>query len=224
MKYKVNFKTLFTKEKVEYIWGYYRWHILAFICGIAVIVSAVRQTVTYREPLLSVIMLNSYSSMADTTGSGFKEFFEAYGYESFEGALELKKDLYFHGEGETNYEDYQNYEILLALLMAGDFELFFGAGDVYLEFVNQGYFVDLSELLSKHLLECYEGNLIYSDDMGESQPYPCAIKLSGNEWLSENNYYCDECYFGILRQANTPEIVAEFAEFLLSYKETDSEQ
>ena len=57
--------------------------------------------------------------------------------------------------------------MLLALLMAGDFELFFGTVNVYLEFVNQGYFVDLSEVLSKHLLECYEGDLIYSDDMGE---------------------------------------------------------
>ena len=219
MKYNVNFKALPTKAKIEYIWDYYRWHIFAIICGIAIIISSVLHAITYNEPLLSVIMLNSYRSMSDTIDSGFDEFFETYGYESFEGALELKKDLYFHGNGNTNQEDYQNYEIMLALLIGGDYEVFFGTGDAYLEFVEQGFFADLSEILSDDLLKKYGEQMIYSDDMGESAEYPAAIILKNNQWLAENNYYNGNCYIGILNQENTSEVVIEFIEFILSYNQ-----
>ena len=218
MKYKVNFKALSTKTKIEYIWGYYRWHILAIICGIAMIVSAVLHALTYREPLLSVMMLNSYRSMSNLSEVGFDAFFETYGYESFEGALELKKDLYFHENGNTNQEDYQNYEIMLALLIGGDYEVFFGTGDAYLEFVEQGFFTDLSEILSDNLFKKYREQMIYSDAMGACDEYPAAIILKNNQWLDQNNYYKDECYFGILKNSDTPKIAADFVEFLLEYE------
>lgn len=217
MKYKVNFKALSTKAKIEYIWGYYRWHILLIICVISIIVSTIFHVMTHKDPLLTVIMLNSYSSMTDTTDAGFEEFFKIYNYENFDGALELKKDLYFYGRESTNHEDYQNYEVLLALLLAGDCEVFFGTGDIYLEFVKQGYFMNLSEVLSDKLLAQYGEQIIYSDDLGECKEYPAAIKLKNNQWLIQNNYYEEECYFGILKNSDTPKIAADFAEFLLEY-------
>lgn len=217
MKYKVNFKTFSTKEKAEYIWEYYRWHILTLICTVTILASVVLNFITYKEPLLNVIMLNSDSSTYDTQTQGFEEFFKKYGYETFEGALEIKKDLYIHSVENVSYEEYQNYEVLLTLLMGGDYELLLGTGDIYQEIVNQGCLMDLSEVLSEELLERYEGQLIYFDDMGETEPYPCAVVLSGNQWLSENHYYYEECYFGLLKQANTSEIATRFAEFLLNY-------
>lgn len=217
MKYKVNFKSLSTKQKIEYVWDYYRWHIIAVIFGITIIVSAILHVITYKEPLLSVMMLNSYRSMSDSSEMGFDEFFEAYGYESFDGALELKKDLYFDENGNTNQEDYRNYEIMLALLIGGDYEIFLGTGDVYLEFVQQGFFADLSEILSEDLLEKYKEQMVYSDEMGECAEYPAAVLLKNNQWLNRNNYYKEECYFGIVKGANMTDSVTEFSEFLLTY-------
>lgn len=206
------------KQRIEYLWDYYRWHFIVAIVALLIIVATVSESIQQKDPLLSVIMLNTTTSLTDTTGTGFEEFFQKYGYEYFDGALEMKRDLYFYGKESTSYEDYENYEILLALLLGGKCEVFMGTGDVYLEFVNQGYFVDLSEALSDELLDMYEGQIIYSEDMGELDPYPCVIELSDNQWLKENNYYNEKCYFGILKSADTPEVAADFADFLLNYK------
>ena len=218
MRYKVNFKRLSMRKKVEYIWGYYRWHILGVICGIAIIVSAVFRTITYKEPILSVIMLNSYDSITESTDNGFEEFFKEYGYENFEEALELKQDLYFQENKELDQIDYENYEILLAMLIGGDYDVFLGTGDVYLEFANQGFFADLSEILSNDLVDKYEEHIIYSNNMGEITPYPAVIILENNPWLVQNNYYNGACYLGILEKEHINRSAVEFSEFLLKYE------
>lgn len=218
MKYKVNFKSLSTKQKIEYVWDYYRWYIIAVICGITIIVSTISHVITYKEPLLSVIMLNSYSPMTGNAEAGFDEFFQEFGYGSYEGALELKQDLYFQENKELDPIDYQNYEILLAMLIGGDYDVFLGIGDVYLDFVNQGFFADLSEILSDDLLDTYEEQIIYADNMGEITQYPAAIILENNQWLVQNNYYNGECYLGILEKEHLNESAIEFSEFLLKYE------
>lgn len=215
MKYKVNFQALSKKAKVEYIWEYYRWHIIGILCGITIIVSAVFRVVTYKEPLLSVIMLNSYNSMTDTTGEEFEEFFQEYGYESYEGATDIKNVLYFSANEESNQIDYQDYEILLALLIGGDYDVFLGTGDEYLSFMDDGFLADLSEVFSDEFLQKYKEQIIYSNNMSESAGYPAAFSLKNNQWLSKNNYYNRECYLGILNKDNISEIAIDFSEFLL---------
>ena len=215
MKYKVNFKSLSTKQKIEYVWDYYKWHVVILVFVISMIVSTVQNAINYKEPLLNIIMLNSYGAMMNTEDHGFEEFFERYNYDSFDGAVEIKKDLTFSREGELNYEDYQNYEVLFSLLVGQEYQMILGTGEKTLDFLNQGFLSDLSTILSKDILERYKNQLVYFEDEGKK--YPCAIILSNNQWLAENNYYDGECYVGILNQENISEVVIDFTEFLLSY-------
>lgn len=215
MKYKVNLKSLSIKQKIEYVWDYYKWHIIIPIFIISMIVSTVQNAVNYKEPLLKIIMINSYGVAEDNENQGFEEFFEKYGYESFDGAVQIKKDISLSQEGELNYEDYQNYEVLISLLVGQECQIVLGTGEKSLDFLNQGFLADLSMILSKDILERYEKQLLYFEDEGKK--YPCAVILSKNQWLAKNNYYDGECYIGILNQENISEVVIEFTEFLLSY-------
>lgn len=49
MKYKVNFKSLSTKQKIEYIWDYYKWHMVILIFVISIIVSTVQKSINYKS-------------------------------------------------------------------------------------------------------------------------------------------------------------------------------
>lgn len=215
MKYKVNFKSLSTKQKIEYIWDYYKWHMVILIFVISMIVSTVQKSINYKEPLLNIIMLNSYGAMVNTDNQGFKDFFEKYDYDFFDGAVETKNDIFFSLQEELNYEDYQSYEVLFPLLIGQEYQMIFGTGEKSLQFLNQGFLTDLSVILPKEVFERYKNQLIYFEDEGER--YPCAIILSNNQWLAENNYYDEECYIGILNHENISEVVIDFTEFLLSY-------
>ena len=216
MEAKTDFKSLSTKAKIEYIWDYYKWHILITIIAVLLIGNMVYNRVTYRAPLLSVIMINSNEAY-NTSTSGFDEFEKAKGYDSEEYPISLSAGFVFSEDENSAAMSYNEYQALAAMIAAGDQDLFFGTGDVYLSHANEGALADLSTILSPELLEKYEDHLLYSTAGGECDPYPCAIELTDNEWLRKYNYY-NSCYFGIFYRNQNPEACKEFAEFLLTYE------
>lgn len=215
MEKKPDFKAMSTKTKIGYIWDYYRWHMIGGIAAIAFVGSMIYHFVTYRDPLLNVIMINSNDSY-NTDTSGFNEFQDIYGYASEEYPISLAS--FYLGEGDdasTAY--YQDYQAFATMVAAGEQDLFFGTGDVYLTYCEQGALADLSTILSPELLNEYEDCLIYSTADGEVEPYPCAIELTDNEWIRKNNYY-DSCYFGVFYRNQNVDACKQFAEFLLTYE------
>lgn len=215
MEKKTDFKALSKKAKVQYIWDYYRLRILVIVLCTAAAISLIHHYVTYREPLLNVLMINTTSGDM-TTDDGFDEFLDAYGYDKKEYPVSLYGALYIPEEKDAAISAYQDYEILSTMIAAGDEDIFFGTGDVFLAYAEQGAFTDLSNILSEETFEKYKDNMIYSTDDGESEPYPCAIEITDNEWLKKNGYYDSSCYFGIFYRSENTQAAAQFAEFLLA--------
>lgn len=214
MEKKTDFKALSKKAKAQYIWDYYRWPIIIALVVIGVTASLIRHFVTYREPILNVIMINC-NNVAEVDNSGFDEFLEAYGHDPEDTPVELSSSLYFtEGDNSTSYNDYQ---VLSVMIAAGDQDIFMGTGSTYLDYANQGVLKDLSTLLPQETLEKYKDHLIYTTIGGETEAYPCAIELTDNAWVQKNQYY-NTCYFGVFTQSQNQDVAAEFTEFLLNYK------
>lgn len=215
MEKKPDFKAMSTKAKIEYVWDYYKWHIIGTIAAVSCVCYTVHSYVTYRDPLLNVIMINCYDSYS-ADDSGFAEFQEVYGYDPEEYPISVASFYLAEGDNATS-ASYADYQALTTMIAAGDEDLFFGTGDTYLAYCEQGALLDLSTILSPELLAEYEDCLIYSTSDGETDPYPCAIELTDNSWLRKNNYY-DSCYFGVFYRNQNLDACKEFAEFLLTYK------
>lgn len=212
MEKKTDFKTLSGKAKVGYIWDYYKWPILVAVIVVSFVISLIHHYATYREPILNIIMINCKDSIA-ADDSGFDEFLTEYGYNPRNQPVSLSSSLQFpDSEYSTSYNDYQ---VLTMMIAAGGQDLFFGTGDIFLDYAKQGALTDLSTVLPEELLEKYSDHLIYSTDGGEAEPYPCAVELTDNAWAQKNNYY-DTFYFGIFYQAGHPDTAVQFAEFLLN--------
>lgn len=214
MEKKTDFKTLSGKAKMQYIWDYYRLHILVAILVAAFVISLIHHYATYREPLLNVIMINVNDSMSADAG-GFDEFLNAAGYDLKENPISLNASLNFP-ENQEYTMTYNDYQVLTMMVAAGGQDLFFGTGEVFLDYAREGALIDLRTVLSEETLTKYEDCLVYSTENGETEPYPCAIELSDNEWIQKYNYY-DTCYFGIFYQSEKQDVSGEFAEFLLNY-------
>lgn len=216
MEKKTDFKSLSTRAKFDYIRDYYKWHIVVAILAAGLVCYTVHYYATYRDPLLNVIMINCNDPYGENT-SGFDEFQEALDYDPKEYPISISSSMTFpeSSDGVISTADLQT---LSTLVMAGGQDLFFGTGDMYLNYCEQGALADLSTILSSELLEKYEDSLIYSTADGELAPYPCAIELTDNAWLTKHNYY-DACYFGIFYSNQNPDACKEFAEFLLTYDE-----
>lgn len=223
MSEQITFKDLTPKKKLEHIWTYYRFLIIGVILGVAMLISLISSIIGNTRSVLDVIMVDSNANgSSDTTA--FNDFLESCGIEPFEDAVTLYNNLIYFSEeemalldqatqGEASLTNYDTQQMLLALLTAGKSEIFFGKGDLFLSYADQGALLDLTTMLSPELLARYEEQLVYAEEDGVS--YPCAVALKDNPWLVENGYYT-ECYFGILYLNDNPELAAQFAEFLLN--------
>lgn len=214
MEKKTDFKALTNRAKVQYIWDYYRWPILIAVVVAAFIISLAHHYITYKDPLLNVIMINVNDSMS-ADDSGFHEFLQANNYNPKNSPVSLSANLMFP-EGDTS-GSYNDLQVLSVMIAAGGQDLFFGTGDIFLNYANQGALADLRTVLSEDTLAKYQDHLIYSTDDGETDSYPCAVELTDNRWLKQNNYY-DSCYFGVFSRSGNPDTAKQFADFLLNYK------
>ena len=73
MEKKTDFKALSSKAKVQYIWDYYRLHILSVIVIGGIVIGLTYHFVSYRKPILSVIMINVQTT-SENADAAFDEF------------------------------------------------------------------------------------------------------------------------------------------------------
>jgi hypothetical protein len=107
--------------------------------------------------------------------------------------------------------------VLSTMVGAGGQDLFFGTGDTFLDYANEGACLDLRTYISDDVLEKYKDHLIYSTDDGESESYPCAIELTDNAWIKKYGIYDGTCYFGVFSRSEQKDYYTRFADFLLNY-------
>lgn len=215
------FRELPLKKKLEHIWEYYKYYILAaFFVLFLILLTA--SDLTAPKAQLDALLLNSDAE--ESAAVGFEEFFTEYGYEYYDGAVALNTTLGFYSEDElSRAEDVAAYRqensekelILSAQVAAGNTELLFGTEEHFLFIAEQGLLTDLRTILSDELLDRYADALIYTDEGGTVERYPCAVALENNAWLAENGYYSAECMFGVMYLADNRSMAADFAEFLL---------
>ena len=75
MEKKTAFKDLSKKAKVQYIWDYYRWHIIVAICLVAFVISMIVHYATYKESALDIVMVNTLNPYEESISST-DEFFQ----------------------------------------------------------------------------------------------------------------------------------------------------
>lgn len=222
MEKPITFRDLPFPQKIEHIWIYYRIPIIAVLVGVILLISLVQTLANKTEPLLNVIMVDSNANAHGQTDP-FDAFLKTCGIEPYAGAVSLNTNISFYSEEELELlnemernqavlDNYDKEQMLFTLMAAGNGDVFFGKGEIFLSYAQEGMLRDLREVLSPDLLAEYEEDLIYVEEEGKA--YPCAITLKDNLWLKENGYYT-ECYFGVLFLSDNPELAARFAAFLL---------
>ena len=183
MEKKTDFKALSNKAKVQYIWDYYKLHILFGGVIATIVIGLGYHFITYRKPVLSVIMINVQTT-SENAEAAFDEFSDATGYDKKQQPIDVSANLQFSDDPNAT-TDYNDYMVLSTMIGAGGEDLFFGTGSVYTDYAEEGALMDLRTYVSDDVLEKYKDHLIYSTDDGESESYPCAIELTDNQWIQK---------------------------------------
>ncbi len=201
------------QQKREHIWEYYKLPIVGGLITVLILGWLMYGWLTYREPVLDVIVTDSVEYLNDDI---FHAFLEEKGYEVFKGAVGIQQNMRFAlDDPEKLEENYNSYNTLNALLSSAKQDILFTNQDVFGTCAVQGALMDLRLVLPEEFFEIYDGLFLYVQEEDTEENYPCGIKVDDNPWVQENMSQYKGCV-GIPKYADDVQQATEFLLYLLA--------
>lgn len=151
-----------TKQKISYIWDYYKWHIMIPIILVVAITSWIVNMITAPDIILNGVLMNIYKMESDFSGEELVNgFYDAHGIDSKEEEINLNMNLYFNSDSAN--DNYQTLQVLMAWHAADSLDFITGDIPAMTDLTYRGYFSDLREVLNDDQLAMYEPYFLYID-------------------------------------------------------------
>ena len=192
-KETVKIKDMPFKKKVEYIWEYYKFHIIGTIAGIVLICVFIHDWQENRKPVyIDAAVINSDIAYYDD--NPIRDDFIKYA-QIDTSVYNLQIDTGFIISTDQNDSmSLVNTEKLMALFAAGDLDIVMGPDDIIDNFGGLNAYMDLTEVLTPELkkeledngYEMYYTTVYEEDDNGTQVPtetYLAGVYLDGSEYL-----------------------------------------
>ena len=156
------FKTGTTRDKVEYIWEYYKWHILVVVFVVYFIGSVIYNNVTAKEYVLQGIFLNTLVE-SETVLEMEQDFIEAYPIDTSSEEVFFDASMYYSDDSDAMETSYQTIQVLATRVAAGEIDFMVADTATLYDFAYDQYLTELTEVLSEEQLTNYEEYLLYYD-------------------------------------------------------------
>ena len=190
----VKLKDMPPKKKAEYIWEYYKFHILGTIAAIILIFTFVRDYRENNKPLyLSMVVINSDLAYSDENCI-LNDFVAYAGIDT--GIYNVDIDTGFViSESGMDQMSLANTEKLMAMFAAGNMDLLLGPDNMIDEYGAMSAYKNIEEILTPGMREQLENNgyeLYYTtvyeeDDSGKlvkGDTYLAGVYLDKSEYLN----------------------------------------
>lgn len=153
------------KQKLQYFWDYYKWHVIGTIVAVACASSLIYHFVTYREDAFFAAILNSAElKPSNDYASKFMDYAEldpAGCKVNFDPSFSITFDVSSPEALDEVY--YSSREKLNLLMTVGELDSIISNDELFGHFANSGIFCDLRAYLSQEQLDAYEPYFYYVD-------------------------------------------------------------
>lgn len=217
MEKKTNFRTLSKKQKIEYIWDYYKWHIIVVVAILAAIGSLIHHYATYKETVLDVIMINSNYTFTNET-PGLEDYYDIIQLKPKTEKVSVDASLTF-SESDAYSTNYYSDQTLSLRLSVGGSDILFSNESVFTQYASLHCFTDLTTVLTEEELAEWADLLVYVTEEETNYEYPCGILLPKENWSTINGYYSDSEYLSISCCAENLDNAVAFLRYVLNYCE-----
>lgn len=221
---KICFQQLSLEKKLEYLWDYYKFHLLGILILIGFIIGSILIWRQNSKPVL----LNGYLLNADWGDEQAQELLEEYA--SF-GAYNLDDyNAYFNSSVfiDTTIKDQMStvaYTKVMSDLDMKDIDFFFCNQEMFDYFGERETFLNLEKSMPEDLYQRFQEQLItieiFDDNGNVTDSYAAGIDISSSPVLGrlqqQRNLYEDGIiYFTVPYNSEHLEQVWNFLEFLYS--------
>ncbi|MDO5382759.1 MAG: hypothetical protein Q4F06_08615 [Eubacteriales bacterium] len=216
---KGKFKTLTFSQKVQYIWEYYRFIILAVIITVCVVVSfIVAFNRNNYETVFNVAVCDGKMTGYDAQSDDFTTEFTKY-----LGIDGKKKQVFFDynynliQENPMDSDPAISYEKIYILAQTRGLDGYICNYDCvdYFCTKNDCFFYDLNELLNKEELEALSDKLIYHT-LSDGTEVPVAVDIREAPNVKDTNLTSDHPCYGIVQSTKYAENAVDFIRYLFN--------
>lgn len=148
------------KEKLAYFWGYYKFHTLAAVALLIMVIWFIHDIVTRNENAFYALLVNAGGyNMEDDAGN---EFAESAGIDLKQYDIKIDTSVVYDPE-VFSQDSYYGAMKLSALLAAGEVDTFVSRENVFTNYALDESFFQLDEVMTAEQIAAYEGDIYYID-------------------------------------------------------------
>lgn len=211
--------------KLGYFWQYYKWYVIIPALVLMTAFFLIYGIATKKEPILSGILLNSYTENRKTQQTVIDDFMAEYEIDKKEYEINIRNSLSYVSEEERKNLEKDSAQIdnvnitransatlrvMMAQADAGILDFVTADPSTMKELYTQQHFAVLSNMLTMEQLEQYKDYLVY---VGNT---PVFFDLSNCTKLTD--FYDDKhetLYLGIISSTKHYDTVLNFIDFLI---------
>lgn len=174
------------KDKVWYIWEYYKFWIIGIICTVGIVISVGTTMYSNRfDTALYCVVINNRTTEAGNQDQVLEEIKE---YLNLSDVREIVYDssMFISYGDNTNELGYATMAKISALVASRDLDIMIGDKDSIDNYAKLGGMTNLEEILPADLYEKLKDRIYYTvNEEGVSQP--CAVSLEDTKFASDMN-------------------------------------
>lgn len=218
-EFKDTLKGMTAKQKLEYLWEYYRgvlWAAIAVVMVALVVVTCIININT--DIIIAGVTVNLDISME---GQEYivEDFYDLKHTTGKREAVNLSS-VYFNNFSTTSDIEY-SYNSSMSIIaqisaQTLDFVLMNELGMEY--YVGQELFMDMRDFLSGEELEQWSDNLIYAQSEDSDEMYPVALNITDTEFALKHLSTSDVVYLSFAVNTPRKDTCREFFDYIMKYE------
>lgn len=152
-------KDMSLKGKLQYFWDYYKIHTIVILASIAFLVTLIHDIRSAKDYGFYSIMLNSAGLSSISMEAAFSEY----------AGIDLETyDCFIDTDSRISYSSITQYDMatvqkLVALVQSREIDALVFDSEVFNNYANNEFFLDLNTFFTKEELAQYEDRLYYVD-------------------------------------------------------------
>jgi hypothetical protein len=187
----VDLKSMSRKEKIEYIWDYYKLHIISVIVVIAVIASFIHGQLTKIDYVVNVTIIGN--AISESKKEEAEKKFTSLVIKEGEQRKQALIDVIATDKSELSYEMMQKFVVRIA---AGEIDVVILDKGFFDSFVKQDMFIPLESISQINLSDIKQSKIEASGSTNNKAVY--AIGVEGNKELEAMGYDTKNKVLGIM--------------------------
>lgn len=218
-KFKETLKGMTAKQKLEYLWEYYRgvlWTVIALIfCGVVVATCVININT---DIIIAGVTVNLDISMKGQEYIA-EDFYDLKHKTGKREAVNLSS-VYFNSFNTTADIEYSYNASMsvIAQISAQTLDFIF-MNELGMEYyVGQELFMDIRDFLTEEELVQWKDKLIYAQSEDSDEMYPVALNITETAFASKNLATSDVVYLSFAVNTPRKDTCREFFDYIMKYE------